>query len=477
MKFEVTLDLKRIGYGLVFLTLALTGIGGIGFMMHEIIRLAPAPAPDSQLLAQKPHEEAERETVYLDLPNAKPKFLDRDEILKKRDALIWEKRDFVVADLADMLLTTHQRGIKDESYPIVATGTAGSFFEIPSGLYAVQSKTPMHRSKISNANFPAVLHLFGNYFIHGAVSRAHNSAETTGSVALSPEDARKIFNAVSEGTPVLVFNNTAHAEPEFSYVRKNNLPHRVPEVTAAAVLATDLETGTILFEKNKQDAFPIASVTKLMTAAIATETIPTSTPLTVSQEALNTYGNSAGLTKGEVFSAAKLLYGLILPSSNDAARMYELAKDNFLAAMNQKAEGLGMTHTRYADSSGLSKESISSASDLFKLLRYIADNHPDILEVSRYPQYATVSEAKNIRHVWRNVNWPSGDSRFLGGKAGWTEDSLQTMVGIYGINPSEYGGRRIAVVVLGSRDRVRDTRAIIRYIEQGFIYGGTLVRK
>lgn len=270
-----------------------------------------------------------------------------------------------------------------------------------------------------------------------------------------------------------------------AYFRKTNLPRNVPVVEGAGAIAVDLETGAILFEKNKDDIFPTASVAKLMTAVVAQETVSSSTVITAGSNAISTYGNSGGIVRGESFRVADLLYGLLLPSSNDAARIFEFAENTladqaassspnvFVSAMNERAKLLGMTHTRYADSSGLKKETVSSASDQAKLLRHIYLQHQEIAAASRTRQHVVVSGGRKIRHIWDNINWPAGDKKFLGGKAGFTDEAMETMAGIYLINPSRSGARPIGIVILGSRHRVQNVRAIVRYVESQFTYGTT----
>ncbi|MBI4225162.1 MAG: D-alanyl-D-alanine carboxypeptidase [Candidatus Sungbacteria bacterium] len=291
----------------------------------------------------------------------------------------------------------------------------------------------------------------------------------------------KIKNPPSGSALSLLSTSTASAV----YFRKTNLPANVPVVEGAGAIAVDLETGAILFEKNKDDIYPTASLAKLMTAVIAQETFASSTIITAGSDSVSTYGNSGGIVRGESFRVSDLLYGLLLPSSNDASRMFELAQDplrhppaggadgGFVSAMNAKAASLGMTRTSYVDSSGLKQDTASSAADLVKLLRYIYLKHPEIAAASRTRQHSVVSGGRKIRHIWDNINWPAGDKKFLGGKAGFTDEAIETMAGIWSVNPSQSGNRPIGIAILGSRHRVSDTRAIIRYIENRFVYGTT----
>lgn len=461
---EIEIDKKGLIYAFELVLVA--GIIAVSahFAAREIVAFSvPVPADDilSVPLADAPDENA----FYIEPPTASPVFLSAEDIAKKREALIWEGRDFLFVDIDRGMVMRYEAGVAQGEYPIPSSGGGEGFFEVPRGLFAIQGKAERHASQLGRRSFAWVTYLFGNYFIRAT------DGKPGGGITLHPSHARDIFVHAVEGMPALVSRRDTPEDIAFSYVRKNNLPHRVPEVTAAAALAADLQTGEALFEKNARDAYPTASLTKLMTAVVATEDMEPDALLTVTDEALAAYGDSGGLVRSETFRAADLLYGLILPSSNDAAAVYQLSLPDFLRRINAKANVLGMGRTSFEDASGLSGNNVTSANDLFALLRYINERHPDLLALSREPSVIRQSVNKKKQHVWTNVNWPRGDARYLGGKAGFTDDSLQTMAGVWSVRVSEYGGRKIAVILLGSRNRIRDVRAVIGYLEQDFVYG------
>lgn len=468
------IEVDKTGLGYLVELLAVAGVIAVsgGFVMREISALLVPVAEETASLPVG--FEPDENSFYIDPPSDKPVFLADDALAKKRDALVWEGRDFLYIDLDRAAISFYEGGALRATHPILAGGNGGSFFDPPQGLYTIQGKAENHVSQIERRRFPWAVYLFGNYLIHAADpsrSASAGQAPVQSGIRLASPDARDVYSKAQAGMPALVARAGSPREVAFAYFRKSNLPHRVPEVSAAAALAADLETGEVLFEKNENDRYPTASLTKLMTAVLVREKINPEAVLTVTQEALATYGDSAGLVKGEIFRAADLLYALLLPSSNDAAAVYESAVPDFMAQLNRKAEDLGLHRTYFADSSGLSRENVTSAADLFSLLRYIDTHHPELLALSREKIAAKMAENKKKRHFWNNINWPADDKRFLGGKAGFTDDSLQTMAGVWRIRVSEYGGRRIAIAVLGSRNRIRDVRAIINYLEQDFVYG------
>ena len=243
---------------------------------------------------------------------------------------------------------------------------------------------------------------------------------------------------------------------------------RNPKLTTGAYLIGDIDTGEIIFDKNTDTAFPVASVSKLMTALVALETLEMNKEIKISGRAVNTYGTSGELYAGEKMKISTMLYPLILESSNDAAEAIAetQGRNEFLKAMNEKAEELGMKNTFYGDPSGLSARNVSTVSDLFKLTRYIHDNENQIFEISK--KYKMEAE----RNVWFNNNKLIHQEDYIGGKSGYTDEARKTGIALWNVPITETPeGRNIAVIVLRSSDRFRDTMALVNYTKQNIFYG------
>ncbi|MEK7071311.1 MAG: serine hydrolase, partial [Patescibacteria group bacterium] len=123
-------------------------------------------------------------------------------------------------------------------------------------------------------------------------------------------------------------------EPEYFYFNKN--PNLKPKVSAEAYLVGDLDTGEVILQKNEREKLPIASVSKLVTALVATELSNEGDVAQISKSALATYGKNGNFSLGEKIRVKELLYPLLLESSNDAAEA--LAEfwgyDTFIKKMN-----------------------------------------------------------------------------------------------------------------------------------------------
>lgn len=135
------------------------------------------------------------------------------------------------------------------------------------------------------------------------------------------------------------------------------------EVDAEAVVLLNLDTGDVLYEKNKSSKMYPASLTKLMTALLLYEnsTDLDADQITVSKNALKllegTDSSTGGLKAGEILTARQMLYVLLLSSANDGANA--IAEhvsgdiDTFVSLMNNRAAELGMTGTHFANAHGL----------------------------------------------------------------------------------------------------------------------------
>ncbi|MBI4036354.1 D-alanyl-D-alanine carboxypeptidase [Candidatus Daviesbacteria bacterium] len=261
---------------------------------------------------------------------------------------------------------------------------------------------------------------------------------------------------------------------EVAGVQKYNIPPisksiNPPQFSARAVLAKDLESSTILFEKNLKTKLPIASTTKIMTALVSSAYFAQNAPLTVNSGA-GIIGASAGFLKGETLSFRSLLYGMLLNSGNDAA--YSIAENypggvtGFVTAMNQKAKELNLLYTHFDNPAGFdSPNHFSSAEDL-AIITQEALKNPQLAKIFATKETEVSSMDKTKTHSLRNLNkLLSSVVGVLGVKTGYTKEAKENLVGLV-----ERNNHRILTVVLGSNDRFGETSALIEWVYKNFTW-------
>lgn len=236
---------------------------------------------------------------------------------------------------------------------------------------------------------------------------------------------------------------------------------------AAFVLdETNLE---ILFEKNANIALPIASITKLMTALVVVESMQDMNEvLEITQEDVDTHKyTSSRLKVGTRMTRADLLHLALMSSENRAAaalgRNYPGGISAFVNAMNIKAQVLGMSDTRYVDSSGLSSGNIATARDLAKLVMAAAQ-YPILREYSTDTYYSVDNGLREVHYGNTNGLVHNPDWQIRLQKTGYISEAGQCLV-----MQAIIKGRPIVMVFLDSKgkgSRLADAQRIRRWLIQ-----------
>jgi serine-type D-Ala-D-Ala carboxypeptidase (penicillin-binding protein 5/6) len=279
-------------------------------------------------------------------------------------------------------------------------------------------------------------------------------------------------------TPAVAQDKGADAAPPKTAADSLDGP---PFVSAKAWVIADGKTGKVLWGFNEAEARPMASTSKIMTAWIvlrlaATDATVLDEVITYSERAAKTPGSSARLKAGEKVSVGDLLYGLLLPSGNDAAvalaehfgpRFGKAADgdglERFVAEMNRRAKGLGLKELSYRDPNGLSRENVSSARDLAALAREaMKDERFRSYVATRKHQCDVVSSTGEKRAVvWTNTNKLLDIEGYEGVKTGTTTPAGNCLVA-----SGRRGDDRLIVVVLGATTtdgRYQDARNLFRF--------------
>lgn len=229
-----------------------------------------------------------------------------------------------------------------------------------------------------------------------------------------------------------------------------------PQTAAEAFILMEAESGRVLAGKNIERELAIASTTKLMTALVALESGSLSDKAAVKEKHLKE-GSSMYLRAGEVLTLEELLYGLLLPSGNDAAECIAdhcgPGVERFVARMNEKAAALGMTHTAFANPSGLDAQGhYSCALDMAHLAAY-AMEQPTLMRIAA-TRTASVGERALTNHN-KLLGVLEG---CVGLKTGYTGAAGRTLV-----TCCERDGLRLIAVTLNDRSDWEDHTALYAY--------------
>ncbi|MBI5421211.1 MAG: D-alanyl-D-alanine carboxypeptidase [Parcubacteria group bacterium] len=238
------------------------------------------------------------------------------------------------------------------------------------------------------------------------------------------------------------------------------------EVSAHAVLVTDLTTQVDLFAKDQDLVWPIASITKLLTAAAAEEIGTPKQPIIITRDALTTEGGAGNLVVGEKFYLEDLIQLMLFVSSNRAAKAIE---ENFgpelLVRMRSIITGLGLNHSHVEEVTGLSPQNVSSPRELKSIIQYIYRVHPDLFRMTKTNEVTVSSLSK--KHHLVNIDYLSlhPDLGFLGGKTGTIDESGQNIVALF-----EYNNHTISIILLGSTDRFKDAEALLQWTKRAYVF-------
>lgn len=241
-----------------------------------------------------------------------------------------------------------------------------------------------------------------------------------------------------------------------------------PILSAQAVLATDLVSGVTLYEKDPDSKFLPASTTKVITALVAMDYFPLDQTLKV--ERVSVAGQKMGLVAGEEISVEDLLYGLLIFSANDAAevlaRNYPGGREEFINAMNTKADTLNLENSIFQNPSGLDGVNhLATARDLSRISAHAMKN-PDFAKIVATKERLVRSVDGKFAHRLTNINELVGEvDGVLGVKTGWTENARENLVTYV-----ERDGREVMITLLASQDRFGETKELIDWIFDNYTW-------
>lgn len=252
-----------------------------------------------------------------------------------------------------------------------------------------------------------------------------------------------------------------------------NKPQRQPvnffdslPIKSDSVYVYDQTSQTVLYERNAYNPAPLASITKLMTAIVASETLDLDSIVPVSITTTDTVGGRT-LYQGEKWRLRELIQFMIFVSSNNAAESLLTEAEhhgiNLITKMNQKAKELDLFGLSFNNVTGLDvalniNASYGSAKNISDLLTHIYKNYPWFFDASSYQEFTFYSESGTEHKVWNTNSIVSEIPGIIGSKTGFTEAAGGSISIIL-----EKNGHIINIVILGSTqtDKYEDLRLII----------------
>lgn len=253
-------------------------------------------------------------------------------------------------------------------------------------------------------------------------------------------------------------------------------------VSAASALVVDVNTGSILFEKNSRAQHPLASITKLMTALVFLDHNPGWEQVVTVQQQYRTEGSNMDIEVGLTMTARDLFMNMLIASHNDAARALVdatgLSQYKFVQRMNERALALGMVNTSFIEPTGLNPENISTAEDAARLLREVletSDIHDVLIQRTAFfktrEREGEVILSSTSRDFFDSYLNNKKDYYWLGGKTGYIEESGYNLAA--GVENGV--GDKIIGVIFGAKSRESrfvDFKSIITWTFENFIFDG-----
>jgi D-alanyl-D-alanine carboxypeptidase len=233
-------------------------------------------------------------------------------------------------------------------------------------------------------------------------------------------------------------------------------------------LLFDMDTGQVLWRRDPTRVLPIASLTKMMTALVVVRRVQPGAKVKITREALSYKGSGVGMfRRGRSIGVNTMLYGLLLPSGNDAA--IALAQkagggtvQRFVRMMNARARAMGLACTRFSSPDGfVNRGNHSCAPDLAAMARAVL-REPRLARIVKRRHVVLPFPIKGGKVYLYNHNplLQQGYRGVTGVKTGYTEAAGRCLVAT-----ARRGRVRLGVVLLHSPDPGRQAKKLL---DRGF---------
>lgn len=247
-----------------------------------------------------------------------------------------------------------------------------------------------------------------------------------------------------------------------------------PAIYAESGILVDLDTQEILYSKNIDKQLYPASITKIMTTLVAIESSSPEEPVTFSQHALDSIewdSSNIGCRLNETLTMEQCWYAMMLNSANEVccgvAEHISGSIEAFVEKMNQKAAELGCTNTHFSNPNGLPDETHYTTAHDMALIANAAYQNETFRQVFSTRQYEIppTPQYTETRYLYNHHKMMQPDTEYyyegcLGGKTGYTETALNTLVTIASRN-----GKNLLCVTMRTQGRqvYTDTASLFDY--------------
>jgi D-alanyl-D-alanine carboxypeptidase (penicillin-binding protein 5/6) len=244
------------------------------------------------------------------------------------------------------------------------------------------------------------------------------------------------------------------------------------EATAEAAVAWDIDSGTVLYERNANVRRPVASLSKLIAALLIRREMPLDAIVEITPGALKAQrlGANIKLPVGEHATVEDLMEAGMIASANDAmvvlAEAHSGSEQEFAAAVNAFAELEGMADTKLANATGLSGgEQYSTANDVRKMISEAYQD--DMLSLwLRQPGGELVTQEGTKRKYESTNKLLNTYIPILAAKTGYTVEAGENLV----IITEGAQGQRIGAVILGSKQRFQDMKVLVEWVWRNYAW-------
>lgn len=239
-------------------------------------------------------------------------------------------------------------------------------------------------------------------------------------------------------------------------------------VTAQAVYLYDPQSRTTIYQKNADQLFYIASLTKMMTALVVGDKLALDEIITIQNNDL-IYSNKLGFTAGERLTVDALMHAMLISSSNEAtealARSYPGGYYALVSAMNSQAAQMGLTGTKFTNPIGYDHSQHQSTAREIAMLSEAFVSNQYLADVVKNPTFVITDQDQTREHQLYSTNQLlSLDARYQGIKTGTTTAAGEAFSAWFVFKDSTGFNHQILAVVLSSTDRFGDVTKLIDWV-------------